>query len=33
MGLTIVWGYYEVTEVYPDGSESAHSVFLPFAFM
>jgi len=33
MGVTIVWGYYEVTEVYPDGTESAHSVFLPFAFM
>ena len=33
MGLTVVWGYYEVTEVYPDGTESAHSVFLPFAFM
>jgi hypothetical protein len=33
MGIAVVWGYYEVTEVYPDGTESAHSVFLPFVFM
>ena len=32
-GSAFVWGCYEITEVYPDGTESARSTILPFTIL
>jgi fibronectin type 3 domain-containing protein len=32
-GIVVVWGGYWITEVYPDGTESPRSGFIPFVYL